>query len=158
MTRKVITNNVEIIADEMDIDKSGLYRLLNNTESDSYAKFRHMFKAAARAGAPVEHWLNDLSAIHARNSKPVPKQHPMECIAKVLDANAATVTEAIQAFKDGQLDQKESDRILLSLGTYEQALAELKVLVQVAPAISFERANGKAIVSEYKNGNGNKVR
>lgn len=65
-TRAVLTDNVADIAAEMDVHTSYLYQILSSVECDPFGKFRRLYAAAVRAGAPVFHWDDELEAIRDR--------------------------------------------------------------------------------------------
>ena len=68
-TIKVLSDHVKPTAKEMNVDKKYVHAILAGTEPDRFSSFRHQFKSAAYAGAPVEIWLNELIGINFKAKK-----------------------------------------------------------------------------------------
>lgn len=128
-TLKVLTDRVTAIATEMDVDPAYLHQILNSTESDSFGKFKRLYAAAVRADAPVCHWDNELAAIRARYEKLLPDLSIVECFTGKINANARTCEQLVHALQDGQIDDIESDRILLAIDQERKIFNQIEDLL-----------------------------
>lgn len=66
---KVISGHVQEIADEMDVSARYIRSILQGTETDPFAKFLELYRAAVRAGAPVRHWDDRLAEIRDMDAR-----------------------------------------------------------------------------------------
>lgn len=116
-TYQVLQHNTEMIAKEYPCDSSYIYSIKNAGSNDPYPHFRHLFLAAARAGAPVRIWLHDLNAIVARadRSNEIALKDLVAQLADKIESDADSTSELLAAIGDRQLDQSECHRILAKL-------------------------------------------
>lgn len=129
-TRKVLTNHVKDIAIEFDCDPSHMYQILSDVEPDPFAKFRRLFKAAVRAEAPFELWMDELSGIIARYTKAPPKRSATECLIEHIQAGSELATKMVESFADGRIDDIEAAKLQAALRDAQAALDHTMLLVQ----------------------------
>ncbi len=116
-TYDVLRNHVGPISKEYPCDSSYVYAIKNGDSNDPYPHFRHLFLAAARAGAPVEIWLHDLNAIVARANCGA-ETETADLVARLSDkieSDADSTSELLTAIGDRKLDKVECHRILSTL-------------------------------------------
>lgn len=116
-SRHVLTGNCGKIAAEMDVSDKYLYAMLAESETDVYAPFRRLFRAAANACAPVEIWLNDLIAIQKRaaNACAGAIVKMQSALREKIRVDAATTEKLIAALDDGELDKRECHELLAAV-------------------------------------------
>jgi hypothetical protein len=115
-TRAVLSGNEAAIAREMECDASYIFAIKNAKEPDRYPRFRELFRAAARGGADVSPWMNDLTSI-VESVKPAAKETEdlgKFVVAKFHDESLST-EEFLRSMSDGRLDEHEIDELLTLL-------------------------------------------
>jgi hypothetical protein len=129
-TRKVLTNRVNGIADEMDVSDKYLYAILSGDKTDPFGPFAHLYAGAARHGAPTELWRHKLDAIDARYTKQAPKKTEIECLTDKINANADTTSQLVEALSDGVIDSQEAERIQKAIDKERSTLDLLEAHLQ----------------------------
>lgn len=130
-TYDVLRGYEGMIAKEHDCDDSHIYAIKNGVSPDPYPRFRHLFRASARAGAPVGIWLHDLNSI-ALSAQPL-KASP-ECLTETLldkiRRNSDATVAVTAALEDKQLDKRECHSILATLAVEAENNRKLERIVQ----------------------------
>lgn len=115
-TYEVLRAHVGPIAKEYPCDSSYVYSIRNGDSNDPYPHFRHLFLAAARAEAPVEIWLRDLSSILTRALPGFEADGDLlRQLTKKISAEADSTSKILEAIGDRVLDRKECHEILAVL-------------------------------------------
>lgn len=129
-TFKVLSNHLSPIAREMECDVSYINKIKNGNEIDRYAPFRELFRSGANAGAPVEIWLHDLTAIYIRSRKSdlCASQLAAQLLEKI-QADSESTAQLVDAIADGHLDKRECYAVLEKLERSEANKNRLKELV-----------------------------
>lgn len=130
-TIKVLSDYVKPTAREMDVDIKYVYAILAGTEPDRFSSFRHQFKSAAEAGAPVEIWLNDLIGINLRVKRAC--NRPPEALAVLLekiDADAESTAKFVDALKDGEFCKTECHELLSAMAKIRKIAAAVELILQ----------------------------
>ena len=130
-SRKVLSGNVKTVADEMEVNDKYIYAILAGTETDPFAKFVHLYKAAARAGAPVCHFQNRLREIDHRCLRLMPPKTVIECLTAKISADAETTRQLVDAMQDGQVDETERERIRIAIAAERQNLDVLEMTLNL---------------------------
>ncbi len=149
-TLKVLTDRVGDISEEMDVTTAYLYQILNSDTCDPFAKFRRLFAAAARAGAPVEIWLAELHGIVAKYKR---DRTMTEALTDKIATDAITTSELLTALHDGQIDAHEAPRLRIHIGKEREVLNEIEALLPCETnGHNPSRCHGKASVAARKMG------
>ncbi len=106
-TRKVLSHNPQMIAEEMGKHPSHVYDYLEMRQTDIFAKFLPLYNASVRAGAPVCHWDNRLAASRSRYEKIFPTKTTLECLKDKLAAQNQTIIKLYEVLEDGKLSETE---------------------------------------------------
>ncbi|MGD9564481.1 MAG: hypothetical protein AB7Q37_18905 [Pyrinomonadaceae bacterium] len=141
-TYDVLKHHVGAIAKEYPSDASYIYAIKNGDSNDPYPHFRHLFLAAARAGAPVKIWLRDLSAIAARAecSNEGAATDLVTRLSEKIESDAHSTSELLAAITDRVLDKAECHRILSTLEASRKIENDIATIVEVRLA---ELSSGK---------------
>ena len=141
-TRKVLTENVGRISEEMDVVDKYLYAILANDKTDPFAPFVRLYAAAVRSGAPVCYYDHKLAAIRARYEKSIPLKTEIDCLTDKINSDADTTSQLVDALKDGVIDAHEAERIQHAIDKERSTLDLLEVHLQFK--ISLKAVGGKA--------------
>ena len=154
-TVKVMARYQQEIADEADVKVQHINGILAGVSTDPFAPFEHYYAASVRAGAPICHYDQKLSAIRARYEKSAPNKSAFDCLADKITRNAEITTELVEALRDGQIDQREADRILNAVKADREVLDTIEVMMQFVVTDEVPvREQAKAAVAQYRrNGN-----
>lgn len=120
-TIKVLSDHKSCIAEKLDVSERYIRAVLAGTETDAFAKFLEIYRAAVRSGAPVHHWddrlaeereLNRVDLCLKTEAKAFTKESADVSIA-ALDGDPHTVLrEAREAIASGKrLDSAALSRI-----------------------------------------------
>ncbi len=130
-TYDVLRRHIQPISKEYGCDDSYIYAIKNGDTNDPYPHFRRLFSAAARAGAPVRVWLDDLSGVAvaaASGSSCIDKLS--EQLVQKININAEATTTIISALSDKQLEKHECHTVLAALALEAENIKKLEHLVQ----------------------------
>lgn len=142
-TRQVIADNVQAIAEQMDVTPNYLHQVLAGYETDSFAKFRRLYAACVRAGVDVSPWDASLAEakVNANQCRSV-----SECLSKLMTDEAKTNALVVDALEDGQITDDETKPILRAVAKERSDLDALETKVLSA------REVGAAAVKQRRNG------
>ena len=65
-TIKVMSADIDGLADEAEVSNKYLYAILAGDKTDPFASFLHFYAAAVRCGINVSHWDNRLKSIRTK--------------------------------------------------------------------------------------------
>jgi hypothetical protein len=134
-TRKTIKDHVQAIAEEMDVSDKYLHGVLAGTETDSFARFLHMYKGTARAGVSRCHWRTAMDAVDAKYDRIAPTATPIDCLTQKITTDADTTQKLVAALKDGRISDAEAEAIL------QAVQKERGVLDLIETVIHFRRGD-----------------
>jgi hypothetical protein len=131
-TYDVLRNHVQPIAAEYGCDDSYIYDIKNQRTPDPYPKFRHLFRSAAQAGAPVKIWLDDLQgiAIKKRSARPSLQKLAEDLLEKI-QLNSDATAAIVSALGDKQLERHECHTVLAALALEAENIRNLEAMVQL---------------------------
>jgi hypothetical protein len=129
-TRRVLSGNVQAIADEMHVSPQYLHAILAGSETDAFAKFEHQYAGAVRAGAPVCHWDHKLATIRARYEKQQPLKTAVQCLTEKITTDADTTSKLVDALQDGKIDGREAEKIQAAIDRERSTLDLLELHLQ----------------------------
>lgn len=129
-TFQVLIHHESEIAREGEWKPQYIHQVKDGESPDPYPKFRALFRAAVRAGAKAEIWLNDLTAIYvkARKSDVCSSELSAKLLEKIT-VGAEAVRVMVDASSDGQVDERECHAILAALGRLERIIKRLQEIV-----------------------------
>jgi len=139
-TIKVLSGNVEGVADQMDVSTRHIYNILEGRETDPFAKFLELYRAAVRAGAPVRHWDDRLAEV-----RDIDRREDGLSIQTEAKRYAKESTDAVVASIDG-----DPHTVLREA---RQAIAQGKRLERAALA-AMDTREFAAVAVSGRNGNG----
>jgi hypothetical protein len=126
-TFKVLSDHEAEFAREGDKDISYFNKLKNGSEPDRYAPFRALFRIGCRTSAPVDIWLNDLSAIYVRSRRlHLPASDLSGKILEKIHSDAEALSEILKALSDKVLSKEECHLVLAKLAANEETNNEIK--------------------------------
>lgn len=141
-TYEVLKSFIGPIAKQYPANDSYIYAIKNGDANDPYPHFRHLFLAAARAGAPVEIWLRDLNGIveHA-GGRLGTVTDLVARLSEKITADADETSDILDAIADRKLDKRECHKILAAVETDIDLNSGIKRLVGSRLAELNERVN-----------------
>src|SRR5688500_13826813 len=71
-TIKVLSDRVEAVANEMCVRPQAIYNILEQRETDAFAKMKVLAPAAVRAGCDIGPWISWLQSIQIQEPKRLP--------------------------------------------------------------------------------------
>lgn len=147
-TYEVLRDHVRAIAKEYPCDDSHIYAIKDGRANDPYPPFRHLFKSALYAGAPVKRYLRDLSGLVENHE--CRGNRTKEIIAELsrkIEADAVSTSELLSGVQDNNLDRVECQRVLDALEISRAIEEGIKVLVERRLA---ELNDGRQAVSSFR--------
>ncbi|HEY8562827.1 MAG TPA: hypothetical protein VIL74_20785 [Pyrinomonadaceae bacterium] len=129
-TFKVLSGNEADFAREGDKDGSHFNRIKNGDYQDPYSLFRALFRIGCRTNAPVEIWLNDLTAIYVRSRRlHLPASDLSGKILEKIHSDAEALSEILKALSDKVVTKEECHLVLAKLAANEETNNQIKAAV-----------------------------
>ena len=141
-TYDVLRGDEQRISKEYPCDDSYIYAIKNAVSPDPYPHFRHLFRAAARAGAPAQRWLDELSGILMAAQPDCISECLTETLLDKIRRNSDATVAITAALEDKRLDKRECHSILAALATEAENNRKLERIVQRQLA-AIEMTEGK---------------
>ncbi|MGE3953533.1 MAG: hypothetical protein AB7F88_19790 [Pyrinomonadaceae bacterium] len=130
-TYMVLRNHVSAISKEYPCDPSYIYGIKNGDSNDPYPHFRHLFLAAARGGAPVSIYIDDLEGIRLNAAADKPSADALAAeLLKKIHSNSDATAMIVDALKDRHLDKSECHTILAALAREADTNSRLEQIVK----------------------------
>jgi len=128
-TFQILIGKESLIADEFGCDESYIFGIKNQKNPDPYPKFRRLFRAAVRAGANAQLWLNDLSGIYAKAQMATTAMHELSTnLLEKIKADGESTSRIVDAIADSHLTKTECHAILSALAKNTETNKRLEQL------------------------------
>ena len=126
-TIKTINGKATEVAEEAGVSKTTIYNILEQKDTDPFSKFEILlFAPAVRAGCDVSPWLNRLEAIVSKY-RPLTTASPFDCLARKIEANAASTKATVKSLEDGEVTDIEIGKIQTAIRAERKVLDELEL-------------------------------
>jgi hypothetical protein len=145
-TVRILSTDRELIATEMDLTRNTLDQIIAGNECDPFLKFKRMYAGCVRAGVDVSAWDASFHEIKTRNAVAT-ECTPCHTLAEKIARDADTTSQMVEALRDGEIDQKERSKILLSIQKERDSLDVLEAVLTVTEPVTNVREWAKGAVN-----------
>lgn len=128
-TRDTLTDNVKAIAGAMGKTDKYLYAILSEDKTDPFAPFENLYKGVLKAGLSTCHWDNHLEFHRYRFGGQQNPKDATTCFKEKMNFHSLTLSRFIEAFSDGEFDEREIRLIEESLDKEENNIGAIRAML-----------------------------